>query len=226
MQFTQDVIHQLALELETADSFLGGPEHLFNEAGDTTLDLILSKDIKNNARTLDIGCGCLRIGIKLINYLQPDCYYGIEPNKTMLNIGIKHLLFDGLRQHKSPRFSNNSNFSIEEFNIDIFDCFIARSIWTHASKKQIILMLDLFQKSGSDNAVFFTSILKKNPKDEDYMGGEWVGRSHNSNRVKCIHHSMDWIIKQCDARSMNVTTVEEPNLNFGNQIWLEIKKKT
>ena len=36
---------------------------------------------------------------------------------------------------------------------------------------------------------------------------------------------MDWIIKQCDARSMNVTTVEEPNLNFGNQIWLEIKKK-
>ena len=92
MQFTQDVIHQLALELETADSFLGGPEHLFNEAGDTTLDLILSKDIKNNARTLDIGCGCLRIGIKLINYLQPDCYYGIEPNKTMLNIGIKHLL--------------------------------------------------------------------------------------------------------------------------------------
>lgn len=223
MNINNETIENLAAELESIQSFSGGPKMHFNTAGERTLKLLSERGIKSNSKTLDIGCGCLRIGIKLINYLDPGNYFGIEPNKPMLDTGIKHLLSDSLRELKTPSFSYNDRFSVEDFKIKSFDCVVARSIWTHAPKTQIALMLDLFKESSTQNAKFFTSVLKKNPYP-DYLGTTWVGRSHESVREGVVHHNMKWIREQCNARSMRVRKIRDAELNFGNQVWLEIQK--
>jgi len=87
----------------------------------------------------------------------------------MFDTGIKYLLSDSLRELKKPSFSYNDQFSIEDFKTGSFDCFITRSIWTHAPKTKIALMLDLFKESSAQNAKFFASVLKKNPYP-DYLG--------------------------------------------------------
>ena len=182
--------------------------------------------MNTESKVLDIGCGCLRIGIKLINFLEKNCYYGIEPNKFMLDAGIKHLLNGTANDSKDPSFSNTTSFQLDDFKVDKFDYFIARSIWTHASKEQIIAMLDLFESSSRSGAKFFTSIVKNNPKNLDYQGSDWVGKSHEKNSVSgIVHHSMKWITEQCDLRSFDVQKIEKSELNFGNQVWLQIQRK-
>ena len=84
-------------------------------------------------------------------------------------------------------------------------------------------MLDLFKESSTQNAKFFTSVLKKNPYP-DYLGTTWVGRSHESVREGVVHHNMKWNREECNARSMRVRKIRDAELNFGNQVWLEIQK--
>lgn len=182
--------------------------------------------MNTESKVLDIGCGCLRIGIKLINFLDKECYYGIEPNKFMLDTGIKHLLNGTANNTKDPSFSNTASFQLDDFQVDKFDYFIARSIWTHASKEQIIAMLDLFESSSTVGAKFFASIVKNNPKNFDYKGSTWVGKSHEKNSQSgIVHHSMKWITEQCDLRSFDVQMIVKSELNFGDQVWLQIQKK-
>ena len=92
MNINSETIENLAAELESIQSFSGGPKMHFNTAGDRTLALLSDRGVESNSKTLDIRCGCSRIGIKLINYLDPGNYFGIEPNKPMLDTGIKHFL--------------------------------------------------------------------------------------------------------------------------------------
>ena len=90
----------------------------FNTAGDRTLALLSDRGIKRKSKTLDIGCGCLRIGIKLINYLEPEKYFGIEPNKPMLDTGIKYLLSDSLRELKNLHFLTMINSPLKTLKLD------------------------------------------------------------------------------------------------------------
>ena len=90
-----------------------------------------------------MGCGCLRGGYWLIHFLSAGCYFGIEPNKAVLQAGCEILLGADLMATKKPRFDTNEDFDFSIFNID-FDFIVARSIWTHSSKTQIERMLEGF----------------------------------------------------------------------------------
>jgi hypothetical protein len=71
---------------------------------------------------LDIGCGCLRAGYWLIHFLNPRCYFGMEPNRTMLEAGIEKILEPGLIDLKRPRFDCNADFDFSIFG-ERFDFF-------------------------------------------------------------------------------------------------------
>ena len=68
-------------------TFIGGPPELFDIAGDCQLGILRHFGMGSESKVLDIGCGCLRGGRKVIPELNPGCYFGIEPNKEMLEAG-------------------------------------------------------------------------------------------------------------------------------------------
>ena len=86
------------------------------------------------SKVLDVGCGCLRGGRKIIPELNEACYFGIEPNKSMLKDGIEISLDPDALLAKKPRFDTNAEWNFGVFNTT-FDFVIARSIWSHASKE-------------------------------------------------------------------------------------------
>lgn len=46
-------------------------------------------DLNNNDIILDIGCGCGRIAVPLLNFLnQNGKYYGVDPAKPLLNMDL------------------------------------------------------------------------------------------------------------------------------------------
>jgi SAM-dependent methyltransferase len=204
------------------ETFLGGPVKDFERVGRLQLITLLRAGIYPQSKVLDIGCGCLRGGYWLIHFLAPGHYCGIEPNRTMLEAGLRHLLEPEALRTKQPRFTHDASFDASIFG-ERFDFFLARSIWTHASKDQIAQMLDSFVLSSAAEAVFLTSYLRARwPILPDYVGSEWVGKSHESSRRGLVFHRFGWIRAECHRRGLRVTELKEERYN--GQIWLKITR--
>jgi SAM-dependent methyltransferase len=202
--------------------FLGGPTKQFDAVGRLQLMMLLQIGLYPSSKVVDIGCGCLRGGYWLIHFLDKGCYFGIEPNTAMLETGIREFIEKDVLEEKCPHFDNNSEFDTSVFN-EKFNFFVARSIWTHASKAQIKAMLDSFQRDGSDDGIFLTSYLPAHLlKGRDYTGDKWVGRSHQSNQYGVVRHRFGWIKDQCHQRQLTVKQLDKGKIN--NQTWLIIQK--
>lgn len=203
--------------------FLGGPVEDFEAVGRLQLVMLLKHGLYPHSKVLDIGCGCLRGGYWLIHFLDRGCYCGIEPNQKMLEAGLQTFFSPEILQAKNPRFDHNSVFDVSVFQ-ERFDFFLARSIWSHASKAQIETMLDGFCEYAVDTGVFLTSYLKAGLfKRKDYWGNTWVGRSDSSDKPGLVYHRFSWLVKACQQRDLNIEELKEGIYN--HQIWLKITKR-
>ena len=207
----------------SATVFVGGPVGLFETGGRRQFALLLNDGLYPDSKVLDIGCGCLRAGYWLIHFLRPGCYFGIEPETPMLEAGIGELLEPGLIEEKQPRFDNNSRFDFSVFG-QMFDFMIARSIWTHAAKSHIRLMLDSFVANSTPTGILLTSYNRASLRRRDYGGDQWVGRSHESDEPGKVFHSFRWIRNECSQRQLAVEEIREPAYDFGWQTWLRIRR--
>ena len=173
------------------------------------------------SKIVEVGCGCLRIAYWLVRFLDPGCYYGIEPARLRVEYGLQYLFSGGEVQLKRPRFDFNPRFDASVFGAQ-FDFFLARSIWTHASKLQIVATLDSFIRDSKDTGVFLVSYLPARIPDEDYGGDRWVGTSHESNTPGVIRHSLEWILTQCEERALRADLLAGTDCD--GQSWLRLRR--
>lgn len=212
-------------KIEDEGIFLGGPHELFEDAGRKMLMLLLHEGMYPYSKVLDIGCGCLRGGYWIVRFLNKGSYFGIEPNKEMLFSGINNLLNPDLVKTKAPTFDNNQIFDASVFSTK-FDYFLARSIWTHASKQQISKMLNEFNENTTEHGVFLTSYLKATTTVDDYNDSGWVGKSHVSNDAGIVKHGFAWIENECKKKNLIIHEVNDNIFDLkNNQRWLKITKQ-
>jgi hypothetical protein len=215
---------EIAEQLHNKGVFTGGPLNLFESAGRLQLSTLVREGIYPFSNLLDVGCGCLRAGYWLIHFLDPGCYFGIEPNTTMLQAGIDLVLGPATQASKRPCFDTNDQFDFSVFGAK-FDVVLARSIWTHASKPQVQTMLDGFLQNSNPDAFFLTSYLPASwfgAGAADYKGERWVGKSHTSSKTGLIRHKRDWIEDQCRLRGLTCQQLDDPP--FNGQYWLKIQR--
>lgn len=210
-------------ELMTKENgFLGVPEYSFEESGRNQLVTLLENGLMPNSKVLEIGCGVLRVGYWLVQFLNKDGYYGIEPAEHRVEMGKKYLFSPERLALKTPHFNFNENFDTAVFNKK-FDFFLAGSIWTHCSKTNIEVMLDGFLNNTNENAVFLASYLPARFNINDYKGEEWVGTSHESDVTGCVKHSRKWIQAACSKRGLYLDNLSRDA--FDSQYWLKITKQ-
>lgn len=204
--------------------FLGGPPELFEIAGREQLIVLLQHGMTFKSTVLDIGCGCLRAGRWIIPLLDPGHYCGLEPMPQMIKKGLETFIDPETVAHKRPRFDNNDRFDFSVFE-KRFTHFIARSIWTHASKQQIETMLDGVARWGTSDAVLLASFLPATLFGrKDYSGSDWVGRSHVSEARGTVAHRFSWIKRASQTRGMTAEYVNRPPLRPKAQVWVAIRK--
>lgn len=184
--------------------------------------MMIREGVYPSSKVLDIGCGCLRGGYWMVHFLDPSCYYGIEPNTAMVDTGLKEILEPDVVREKHPTIDHNANFDTSVFGVK-FDAFLARSIWTHASKPQIQIMLDNFLRDSSETAFFLASYLPARWPWQDYKGTEYRGKSHNCNVGDLVLHSRNWIEAECRKRGLFMR--ELPDGVLLNQRWLKISRQ-
>jgi len=198
--------------------FLGGPPEHFDAVGRHQLVTLLEQGLMPSHKVLDVGCGCLRGGYWCIHFLDAGCYFGIEPNEAMLDVGKHQIVGEELIRTKRPSFSTRDDFDFSTFGVK-FDFVVARSIWTHAAPEQIERMLDQFLANKTEDGVFLTSYLPATAGKPQYAGKQWVGRSHTSATPGVITYRLDWVSDLCAARGLVVRELEH---NILNQTWLRI----
>ena len=212
---------QKTVEKLGEQSFLGFPAKEFESGGREQFIYLLRAGLAPDSRIVDLGCGVLRAGYWLIHFLNPGRYYGIEPHTDRLDLGVNLILEPETLAAKRPRFDTNPNFDTSVFG-ENFDFFLAYSIWTHASKRQIQTMLDSFVRDMADNGAFLVTYLPAGLTKPDYKGEAWHGTSHESDVPGCIHHSRRWLMTECKRRRLAVNELGRDQTC--GQSWLEIKR--
>jgi SAM-dependent methyltransferase len=126
--------------------------------GKHQLDFLVGQGLERHSRFLDVGCGALRAGIHLVDYLDEGSYYGIDINETLLAAGYDVELPPELRK-KLPRDHLRAT---DRFDCDFgvaFDLAIAQSLFTHIPLNDIRLCLyrvaQVMRAGGRFYATFF-----------------------------------------------------------------------
>jgi hypothetical protein len=215
-------VQSRAEEMMLRHGFLGVPTKTFAKAGHGQLMALIDEGLQPESKVLDIGCGCLRTGYWLIHFLDADGYHGIEPARQRVEYGLKYLFEDQDVKSKRPRFDFSSDFDSSAFGTR-FDFFLAGSIWSHASKRQIGITLDSFLRDSTAGGVFLASYLPAHSRADDYQGDVWVGTSHESDTAGVIRHSLTSIEQQCRTRGLSVNQLQ--GQAFDGQVWLRVRRK-
>jgi len=138
------------------EQFIGGPVKDFARVGQHCLEVLKAEGMLKTSRVLDFGCGSLRAGGWLIEYLEPGNYYGIEPSIDMVKVGMEIFPPEIAERVDDDHFSSNDAMDMAVFG-ESFDYVLARSVWTHASKNQIDKMLGSFANSTAPEGKLLAS---------------------------------------------------------------------
>jgi SAM-dependent methyltransferase len=84
-------------------SFRGAMAEGWDEGGQLQLNYLIAAGLQPQNRVLDLGCGALRGGGRIIGYLNDANYFGIDVDKRLLNIGHREELGPLGLQEKCPR---------------------------------------------------------------------------------------------------------------------------
>lgn len=140
-------------------AFVGGA---WDEIGKLQLDYLVSEGLKPEHRFLDVGCGALRAGRMLTDYLEPAHYYGVDVNNSIIATGYERELTDEQR----ARLPLSNLHSTDRFDCDFgvtFDMAIAQSVFTHIDLNLMRLCLYRVAKVMKPGGRFYVTFFERRP---------------------------------------------------------------
>jgi SAM-dependent methyltransferase len=137
-------------------------------------DFLLSRGLRPEQRLLDIGCGTLRGGIPLIDYLGEGNYTGIEARGQILTEAHKELAEAGL-EHKRPLLIHASEPAGLQLDAPV-DYAWAFEVLIHLSDELLDGYLDLVARSLAENGQFYANINLGDRADRKWKEFPWVWR--------------------------------------------------
>jgi SAM-dependent methyltransferase len=152
-----------------------GPPAMYDFMGATQFRLLTTLGLRETHRLLDFGCGSLRAGRLLIPYLLPGHYYGVEPNRWLIEEAVRNEVGVDQIRIKQPTFSTNADFAVDHFGIK-FDYIVAQSIFSHAGRDLINLALKNFKDALAPNGIVAATFgnVDTRPSGKEFEGSGWV----------------------------------------------------
>ncbi len=149
--------------------YVGSPGH-YDFMGAMQFRLLCALGLRAHHHLLDFGCGSLRAGRLFVTYLNEGRYFGIEPNKWLVDEGIRNQIGPDAVATKRPRFDFNADLRTDVFGVQ-FDFIVAQSIFSHAGADLIGAALASFRESlktdGLVAATFCEGV-------RDFPGAGWI----------------------------------------------------
>jgi SAM-dependent methyltransferase len=136
--------------------------------------------LKPEHHFLDVGCGILRLGIPLIQYLDTDRYCGMDPIEEYIKVA-KRYMSELVQTDKAFHLITDWNFGFKKFERQ-FDYAMAQSVFTHLSYSQIEDCFIALKKVMKPGGKFLFTVLLNKQKEQDflYIGNQPITKSSHS----------------------------------------------
>jgi cyclopropane fatty-acyl-phospholipid synthase-like methyltransferase len=188
-----------------------GPPDKYDLVAAMQFNLLTHLGLREHHKLLDIGCGSLRAGRLFIPYLLAGKYYGLEPDRWLLNEGVNREIGRDLIKLKQPVFDHNEEFDLTVFGCQ-FDFILAQSIFSHASPGQISRCLKKAREVMHRESKFCATYV---PGAACYHGSEWL-------YPECVTYTQARILQWTAEAGVSATPLQWPHPN--QQVWLLITK--
>lgn len=146
-----------------------GTASLYDACGAHQFMSLCKLGLREEHAVLDIGCGSLSAGRILMAYLLPGRYFGIEPERWLIDAGIREELGREFIRMKQPVFDQNADFRLGVFRRQ-FDFLLAHAIFTHTPKSQLEKCFAEARRVMNPKGLFVGSF-KSGPVD--FEGDDW-----------------------------------------------------
>lgn len=133
-----------------------GPVHLWKMKREFQIRFLKQVGIEPEHYLLDLGCGTLRGGIPLIQYLQEAHYYGIEVRAEVLEEGRKELRNVEL-EYKKPVLMHTEDISLLDIGKE-FDFVWAFSVLFHMTDDILNDCLSFIRKHLKKTGCFYANV--------------------------------------------------------------------
>lgn len=144
-----------------------GPPEAYDIMGAMQFNLLTFLGLRDYHFLLDVGCGSLRAGRLFIPYLLPGRYFGIEPDRRLIEWGIKKEIGKDIIKIKKPTFNNNKDLMLSVFKRK-FNFILATSIFTHTTQQQIKTCLLEAKKIMKPDSFFCATFLLGEKNNTDH----------------------------------------------------------
>lgn len=165
-----------------------GPAEMWKMKRAFQIDFLERAGLEPHHRLLDIGCGTLRGGIPLIDYLDEGHYCGVEVRADVLEEGRRELHEAGL-EHKRPRLLAVDRLSDVEVERE-FDFAWAFSVLFHMSDEIVDECIALVERSLAPGGVFYANVNIGDRPPGNWQGFPVMYRSMEFYRDLCARHGL------------------------------------
>ena len=199
-------------------AFVGPPED-YDLIGALQFSLLMTLGLREHHTLLDIGCGSLRAGRLFIPYLLPERYFAIEPERWLIDEGIRLEIGQDQIDLKKPTFSQESDFRLTCFGRS-FDFLMAQSIFSHTSPAQIDRCLSEARKVMTETSVFVATFVEG---AQNYDGEKWAYQGDNVTytedveRRGSVTYTLDFLQEAAVRAGLVCTRLEYPH---PRQVWV------
>ncbi|MEO0866656.1 MAG: methyltransferase, partial [Pseudomonadota bacterium] len=185
-------------------AFVGPPEQ-YDFMGATQFRLLTSLGLVEDHTVLDIGCGSLRAGRFLIQYLMPGRYIGVEPNSWLWQEAFAREIGTDVQTLKAPRFLDESDFRLTGLDPASVDTAVAQSIYSHTGRDTFSTSLrGIARVLKPQGQALFTVVdpaqaTKVTPKGIDSAGWIYPG---------CVTYGRAAVLALCKAAGLHVQRLD------------------
>jgi len=179
-----------------------GPPGEFDFMGATQFRLLTSLGLREEHYLLDVGCGSLRAGKYLLQYLLPGRYIGLEPNGWLWQEAFKQEVGEDVQRLKRPTFLDSEDFSLAEDCTPAKDFIVAQSIYTHTGEDLFAHSVQLMAQALAPTGQFLFNAVVPNdpiyanvPAGKDHSGWIYPG---------CVSFEEMEIIRVCQNAGLSV----------------------
>lgn len=187
----KDRIKRLLLSKSERRHALVGPPRLWKMKRDFQINFLKDFKLEPKHYLLDIGCGTLRGGIPLINYLQEGHYFGIEVRKEVLDEARKELSENGL-EWKQPTLMFVPDIAQADIH-QKFDFIWAFSVLIHMTDDVLNDTLQFVSQHLSDMGAFYANV----NIDERTAEGKWA-------EFPVVRRSWEFYQEACSKNGLKV----------------------
>ena len=174
-----------------------GPAKLWKTKRDFQIQFLRRIGLKPDHYFLEIGCGTLRGGVPIIDYLDSARYYGIEARANVLEEGKKELAEANLLQ-KVPVLIAAEDISTVKLNQE-FDYIWAFSVLIHMKDEILKDCFSFVSKHLKSDGYFYANVNTSTGPD-----GEWKGEDF---LFPIVHRSLEFYKEACAINGLKLTTV-------------------